>query len=194
MSFVGKSGKSHHIVVRDHRVARVLERCRRLSGALLFQFIDDAGKVRAISSGDINDYLRAVCGSEVSAKDVRTWAGTVMAIRALCEDGSRGDKYQRNAKRQLNAALREVADHLGNTLAICRKCYVHPGVFQLHLDGELKRVVARCGTANLAGLDTDETITLAVLAHLKRRRNGSNANIRKVSQRSRRNGKMRTVR
>lgn len=107
LSFVGKSGKSHHIVVRDNRVARVLERCRRLSGALLFQFIDDAGEIRAIGSRAINDYLRAVCGSEFSAKDVRTWGGTVMAVRALCEESSHSEN-SRDAKRQLNAALREL--------------------------------------------------------------------------------------
>jgi DNA topoisomerase-1 len=133
--FRGKGGKRHHIKVADRRLARIVRNCRDLPGYELFQYVDDEGVRRPIESGDVNDYLQAIAGDEFSAKDFRTWAGTVLATMALQE--MQMFDSQAEAKRSITSAIETVAGKLGNTATICRKCYIHPAVFDAFLDRTL---------------------------------------------------------
>jgi DNA topoisomerase I len=134
--FKGKSGKSWRVTVRDRRVAKIIRSCQDLPGQHLFQYLDQAGNALRVTSTDVNEYLRTLTGRDVTAKDFRTWAGTVLAANLLREIG-RPDGATA-AKRQIRAALQEVAARLGNTIAICRKCYVHPSVLEAYAAGELR--------------------------------------------------------
>jgi DNA topoisomerase-1 len=141
--FKGKSGKTWRLTLRDRRIARIIRSCQELPGQHLFQYLDEKGEVLRVTSTDVNDYLRAVTGGEVTAKDFRTWAGTVLAANLLVEIGK--PESATAAKRQVRAALQDVAARLGNTVAICRKCYVHPSVLEAYGAGELRlrRIVAK---------------------------------------------------
>lgn len=134
--FRGKSGKEWDLGLTDRRVARVIRSLQDIPGQHLFQYLDDDGDRRRVTSGDVNDYLRGVTGREVTAKDFRTWTGTVLAAIALheCE---RADS-QAAAKANLRMAIEQVAARLGNTPTICRKCYVHPQIIDAYLADELK--------------------------------------------------------
>jgi DNA topoisomerase-1 len=131
--FRGKGGKQHTVDVKDPRLARVVKRCQDLPGHELFQYIDDDGGRQTIDSADVNDYLREIAGEEFTAKDFRTWAGTVLAALALREVA--GFESAAHAKRNITHAIESVARQLGNTPTICRKCYVHPAVIDAYLDG-----------------------------------------------------------
>ncbi len=133
--FRGKHGVEHHIDLQDRRLARVVERCRDLPGQDLFQFLDQDGTQHSIGSDDVNEYLRDVSGEEITAKDFRTWAATNLAATALAEL-ERFDS-QAAAKKEVVRAVEGVAKRLGNTPAICRKCYIHPAIFEGYLDGSL---------------------------------------------------------
>jgi DNA topoisomerase-1 len=157
--FKGKSGKLHEIDVEDRRLARLVRTVQDLPGQELFQYLDDDGTPRAIGSGDVNDYLRAIAGEEFTAKDFRTWAGTVAAARALADQPV--PESAAAAKRAVADAIKLVAAQLGNTATVCRKCYVHPVV----LDGFAAGVTLDTATAVAArGLTADERATLALLA------------------------------
>lgn len=134
--FRGKSGRKHAISVEDSDLAKIVQRLRDLPGYELFQYLDEHGEKRSISSTDVNDYLREITEEDFSAKDFRTWAGTVLCVEALC----RCEKFttQRQAKRNVVAAIGEAAGRLGNTVAVCRKCYVHPAVIDAYMDGSLQ--------------------------------------------------------
>jgi DNA topoisomerase-1 len=134
--FKGKSGKEHNVRISDRRLARVVERCMEIPGCELFEYLDE-GSARVVDSGDVNDYLREIAGREFTAKDFRTWAGTVAATRFLV--GCAPCRSAREAKRQIVAALTSVASELGNTPAVCRKSYVHPIVFESYRTGWLHR-------------------------------------------------------
>ncbi|TCZ61320.1 DNA topoisomerase IB [Roseicella aquatilis] len=134
-AFKGKSGKAWQLQIADRRIARILRECQDLPGQELFQYVDEDGTLRGIDSGDVNDYLREIADSDVTAKDFRTWAGTVLAALALHEL-ERFDS-EAAAKRNVRRAIEQVAQRLGNTPTICRKCYVHPGVLDCYLDGDL---------------------------------------------------------
>jgi DNA topoisomerase-1 len=158
--FRGKGGKHHVVDVADRRLARIVRQCQELPGHELFQYVDDAGERRTISSGDVNAYLRAIGGDEFTAKDFRTWAGTVMAACALRSQQFRSAS---DAKRKVAEAIRHVATRLGNTAAVCRQCYVHPAVIDAYLAGTLdapSRVSARHDTP---GLSADERAVLPLL-------------------------------
>jgi DNA topoisomerase-1 len=133
--FRGKSGSVVEVGLSDRRVARIVARCQELPGQELFQYVDDEGESRPIGSEDVNEYLREVAGCDVTAKTFRTWAATVIACRALrgLEQGDR----QQMARRQVVAAIRQVAGRLGNTPAVVRQSYVHPVVLDAFLDGSL---------------------------------------------------------
>ena len=137
--FKGKSGKRRAIELRDERLVRVIKRCRDIPGQHLFQYIDEDGQRRSVGSADVNAYLREAMGAPFTAKDVRTWAGTVLAAIALHEADHPETKAQ--AKREVNAAIERTAEQLGNTVAVCRKCYVHPEVLEAYVDGELSDVM-----------------------------------------------------
>lgn len=131
--FKGKSGKRHRIDLRDSRLAKMVRRCQDLPGQDLFGYVGADGKVHDVTSGEVNDYLREIAGTDFSAKDFRTWAGTVLAAVALQQ--FEAFKSQLEAKRNTLRAVESVAQLLGNTPAVCRKCYVHPVILNGYLTG-----------------------------------------------------------
>jgi DNA topoisomerase-1 len=135
--FRGKSGIRHEIELDDPRLAKIVRKCQELPGEELLQYVDDDGNVRDLGSSDVNDYLREITGQDFTAKDFRTWAGTVLAARALQEFTQVDSEAQ--AKKNVVAAIEQVARKLGNTRAVCRKCYVHPAVIDSYMDGSLLR-------------------------------------------------------
>jgi DNA topoisomerase-1 len=160
-SFKGKSGRSWKLQVADRRIARVVRECQDLPGQELFQYVDADGTLRGISSGDVNRYLQEITGREVTAKDFRTWAGTVLAALALLEFEQFDTKAA--AKRNVTRAIQQVADRLGNTPTICRKCYVHPAVVERYLDGGLALRIKAKAPPGDTGLQPEETAVLALL-------------------------------
>lgn len=133
--FKGKSGKIWNLGVRDRRVARIVKACQDLPGQELFQYRDAAGAVRDVTSADVNAYLREITGQDITAKDFRTWAGTVLAALALQEFEAFDSEAV--AKKNLRTAIESVSARLGNTPTICRKCYIHPEVLDGYLEGDL---------------------------------------------------------
>jgi DNA topoisomerase-1 len=133
--FVGKSGKQHQITLSDARLAKLVRRCRDLPGYDLFQYLDDDGNRVDVKSDDVNAYLREISGEEYTAKDFRTWAGTVLACMALQEFEVVDADAQK--KKNIVSAIERVSERLGNTPAVCRKSYVHPAVLDSYLDGTL---------------------------------------------------------
>jgi len=156
--FRGKSGKEREVELHDRRLARIVRACRDIPGQDLFQCVGEDEAAHNISSGDVNTYIRQIAGEEFSAKDFRTWAGTVLAMRFLrgcepCESESEGKKV-------VVRCIEEVAREMGNTVAVCRKCYVHPGVLEAYLNGGLPTLVRR----RRRGMDEDEMLLLELLS------------------------------
>ncbi|PWC65384.1 DNA topoisomerase I [Azospirillum sp. TSH7] len=164
-SFKGKSGKEWNVSLRDRRLARVVGACRDVPGDELFQYLDRDGQRHAVTSGDVNAYLREATGADFTAKDFRTWAGTVLAAMALREFESFDSASA--AKRNVTRAIEQVATRLGNTPSVCRKSYVHPEVLDAYLEGDLleslKREVEAELRNELAGLSGEEAAVLAFL-------------------------------
>ena len=160
--FRGKSGKEHAFGIRDRRLSRIVKRCQELPGQELFRYVDDRGRKRAVGSADVNAYLRAVSGRDFTAKDFRTWAGTVRAAYAL--NALEPFTSARQAKRSLARAVESVAARLGNTPAICRRCYIHPVVVDAYLDGRLSNGLRPSGSPPVAGLNPHEQAVLEMLA------------------------------
>lgn len=164
--FKGKSGKTWNLSVKDRRVARVVRSIQELPGQHLFQYIDEDGTRRPVDSADVNDYLREITGEDVTAKDFRTWAGTVLASMALREF-EKVDSAART-KKNVKAAIESVAKRLGNTPTICRKCYVHPEVLNAYLDGtlldEIKGEVDAELAENAGALKPEEAALLGLLS------------------------------
>jgi DNA topoisomerase-1 len=163
--FRGKSGVHHAVEVQDRRLARIIARIRDLPGQELFQYEDDDGNPHAIDSADVNDYLHAITGADYTAKDFRTWAGTVLAAVALKEY----EKYdsEAQAKKNVVQAIESVSKKLGNTPTICRKCYVHPAVIESYLDGSMLDALRRRAQQELKedlhALRPEEAAVLALL-------------------------------
>ncbi|MBE7244685.1 MAG: DNA topoisomerase IB [Actinomycetospora chiangmaiensis] len=133
--FMGKSGKEWNVSLKDRRVARIVKACQDLPGQDLFQYIDEEGERRDVTSSDVNAYLREITGEDFTAKDFRTWAGTVLAALGL--RAFEAFDSEAGAKRNVRAAIEEVASRLGNTPTICRKCYIHPEILDCYLEGAL---------------------------------------------------------
>ena len=129
--FRGKSGRQHEVAITDRRIAKIVSKCQDLPGQDLFQYVSDEGEVGNVTSQDVNDYLREITNENFTAKDFRTWAGTVLAAIALNAQSEFETKKQ--AKANLKTAICAVARLLGNTSAICRKCYVHPAIVEAYL-------------------------------------------------------------
>jgi DNA topoisomerase-1 len=166
--FRGKSGKEHEVDVRDARLARVVSRLEQLPGQELFRYLDEDGVARTIGSDDVNEYLREISGEELSAKDFRTWAGTVLAARALAELGAA--RNGRIAAKRIVQAIDVVASRLGNTRAVCRRCYVHPGVLEAYEAGELPALLARPDSGRKRrGLTSHESAVATMLARAAKR-------------------------
>ena len=163
--FRGKSGIDHTVRLHDRRLATIVKRCQDLPGYELFQYIDAAGERQTVDSADVNAYLRQLTGQDFTAKDVRTWAGTVLAACALRECGPWTS--QREAKKRIVQAIEVVAKRLGNTRAVCRACYVHPTVLDAYLDGSLCTLSFPTAMANMRveapGLHPEEAMLLALL-------------------------------
>jgi DNA topoisomerase-1 len=139
--FKGKSGVRQDLAVSDRRLARIVKRCQELPGQMLFEYEEEPGVYRPVDSGDVNEYLREVTGQPFTAKDFRTWAGTLLAARALRAFAAFDSQTQ--ARRNVVEAIDRVAKRLGNTRAVCRKCYVHPAVIDAYLDGTLARTLSQ---------------------------------------------------
>jgi DNA topoisomerase-1 len=154
--FKGKSGKLWDLSIRDRRVAKIVASCQELPGQHLFEYRDDQGVVRAVSSSEVNAYLREISGRDITAKDFRTWAGTVKAAI-----GFAGTDASPN-KKNVRAVIAAVAAELGNTIAICRRCYIHPGVIAAFEDG---RMTLRVPHKGRKGLSRNE---LAVMGFLRK--------------------------
>jgi len=159
--FTGKSGRAWRITIKDRRIARIVKACRDLPGRHLFQYVDDDGQRQRISSADVNEYLKRTGGREVTAKDFRTWSGTLLAALTLAEEKPPASKAE--AKRVIRAVMTEVSGRLGNTVAICRKCYVHPVVIDFYIKGALARRFGRRGRARKDGLEPEEAALVALL-------------------------------
>lgn len=138
--FAGKGGKRHVVDVHDRRVAAIVRRCQDLPGHELFQYVDGSGRRHSVDSADVNAYLREVGGHDFTAKDFRTWGGTLLAMLTLA-----GSAERPRTRKRLRAAVATVAERLGNTPAICRKCYIHPHVMDGYLEGALARLDAKAG-------------------------------------------------
>ncbi len=163
--FKGKSGIHHAVTLEDPRLAREVRRCQELPGQTLFEYRDAGSRLRRVGSADVNAYLAAVAGSEVTAKDFRTWWGTVSACSLLREAPAAATATAR--KRNLLAALDDVAKQLGNTRAICRKCYVHPSVLDAYARG-VSLGPRPHDARRVAGLSADERTTLSLLEAMRR--------------------------
>jgi DNA topoisomerase I len=163
--FKGKSGKFWRLSVKDRRIARIVKACQDLPGQDLFQYLDEEGRQQSVTSADVNSYLKEITGREITAKDFRTWAGTVLAALSLSEFEEFDSEAK--AKKNIRAAIEKVSSRLGNTPTICRKCYVHPEVFSSYLEGALLlRIQDEVETElreNLAGLKPEEAAVLSLL-------------------------------
>lgn len=156
-SFRGKSGVRHAVDLHDRRIAKIIRQCQDLPGQRLFEYVDDDGNTESVDSSDVNEYIREIAGSDFSAKDFRTWAGTVTCATLLAAE-AQADLP--NRKQRIVAVIKDVARRLGNTPAICRKCYVHPAILDAYLEhGALN---ARLSSSQ-RGLDADERRVLAIL-------------------------------
>jgi DNA topoisomerase I len=163
--FKGKSGKTWRLQVKDRRIARIVKACQELPGQELFQYVDENGELKDVTSADVNAYLREITGRDITAKDFRTWAGTVLAAIALRE--FEAFDSQAGARKNLRAAIERVASRLGNTPTICRKCYVHPEVLSAYTEGtlllEIKDQVEAELREDLASLKPEEAAVLGLL-------------------------------
>jgi DNA topoisomerase I len=163
--FTGKSGKQWKLQVGDKRIVAIVKRCAEIPGHELFKYLDDDGTSRTVDSADVNGYIKEATGEDFSAKDFRTWAGTVLAALALAEF----KKYDSHAeaKRNVVAAIEKVAKQLGNTPAICRKSYVHPEILSAYMSGDLVKMIdariAQKFRRQFADLTADEIMVLAFL-------------------------------
>nr|MBA3273002.1 DNA topoisomerase IB [Chthoniobacterales bacterium] len=163
--FRGKSGVEHQLAIADRRLARIVKKVQDLPGQELFGYVDDEGAVRDVKSQDVNDYLHEITGEDFTAKDFRTWAGTVLAAVALNAVEAFENKTQ--AKKNVKAAITAVSKILGNTPAVCRKCYVHPAVLETYLSGGmidgLRRKTEEALAENLQDLRSVEAAVMTFL-------------------------------
>jgi DNA topoisomerase I len=181
--FRGKSGIRHKIDIRDRRLARIVKRCQELPGQELFQYIDEEGATQDIDSSDINDYLREMTGQDFTAKDFRTWAGTVLAAMALQEFEVFDSQAQ--AKKNVVRAIESVAERLGNTPTVCRKCYVHPAVLDAYQDGSMIEALRQRADQemekSLGNLKPEEAAVMALLQNRLAREDKARASRRSRS-------------
>jgi DNA topoisomerase I len=165
LEFNGKSGVPHEIEIRDPQIVRIVRNCQELPGQELFQYVDEEGAVHDIGSADVNEYLREISGQDFTAKDFRTWAGTALAAQALQEFEDFDTKAA--AKRNVTRAIERVARRLGNTKAVCRKCYIHPAIIDAYMDRSLVATFKERAESelreSLSRLPAEEAAVLALL-------------------------------
>ena len=162
--FKGKSGVRHAVDLQDRRLAKIIRACRDIPGQELFQYVDDAGEYHSIDSEAVNDYIRTISGGDFTAKDFRTWVGTVTCA-VMLKEAPRFDS-EGETKKQVVETIRQVSERLGNTAAVCRKCYVHPTVIECYLEGSgfplMQRKRQRKNATN-GELTSEERMTLRLL-------------------------------
>lgn len=161
LRFRGKSRVQHDLKLRDRRMANIIKRLRDLPGQELFQYVDENGGVHSVDSGDVNEYLHEITGEDYTAKDFRTWIGTMLATLTLLEMAQYNS--QQEAKKNVDAAVRVVAEQLGNTPRICRNCYIHPAVFETYLNTDKWSRWRACVTADGKMSDCAEEIVIDFL-------------------------------
>jgi DNA topoisomerase-1 len=165
LSFRGKSGNRYESDINDRRLARIVKGCRDLPGYELFQYLDEEGNQHAVGSEEVNAYLREITGEDITAKDFRTWAGTQLAAEALRAFRNLDSESKR--KKAIVRAVEKVARHLGNTPAICRRCYIHPAILDGYIDGTLLEALAARTTTylkeNIAKMSAEEAAVTAFL-------------------------------
>jgi DNA topoisomerase-1 len=166
-TFRGKSGVDHEIDLNDRRLARIVRQCRDLPGYDLFQYYDENGVRQAVGSEEVNAYLKEVTGEDLTSKDFRTWAGTVLAAQLLREFAAVTSTTQ--AKKNIVAAVEQVAKKLGNTKAVCRRCYIHPAVLHSYLDGTKKKIIGERARKVSRAVDRLTGMESSVLTLLRRR-------------------------
>jgi DNA topoisomerase-1 len=185
--FRGKSGLQHDIELTDRRLARIIRQCQELPGYELFHYVDEGGEVRAVDSADVNEYLREITGQEFSAKDFRTWAGTLLGARELAACGP--CRKERDFKTNVVGALKRVAARLGNRPATCRKYYVHPAIIEAYHEGTLFDAMREGAAQDEAyggqGLRPEEYCVLVLVTdyqekRVKAARNGGSKSLRKA--------------
>lgn len=163
--FKGKSGVKHEIELKDRRLAAIVKRSQELPGQELFQYLDEDGSRQTVSSDDVNAYLKEISGQDFTAKDFRTWAGTILAAEALT--GFEAFDSEASAKKNVVQAIESVAARLGNTTTICRKCYVHPAVIDAYLEGDTVESIRQRADKelgdNLRDLPPEEAAVLMLL-------------------------------
>jgi len=160
--FRGKSGIQHAVDLHDRRLARIVKACRDIPGNELFQYIDAENRRQVVDSADVNAYLREITGQDFTAKDFRTWAGTVLAAKALAEVA--GFRSAAEAKRKVVRAIESVAKRLGNTKDVCRKCYVHPAIIDAYMDGAtLATIASRVARMTRGSLSREEAAVVRLI-------------------------------
>ena len=167
--FRGKSGVEHAVDIEDRRLAQIVKACQHLPGQELFQYVDANNERHAIGSDDVNGYLHAIAGKEFTAKDFRTWAGTILTAITLQKLGRFTSQTQ--AKKNMLMAIKCVAQRLGNTKAICRKCYIHPAIFDAYLSGKFLNGLTEGKTPN--ALRPEEAAVMALLQEVRAQKSGS---------------------
>jgi DNA topoisomerase I len=164
--FRGKGGKIHDVALTDRRLARIVTHCQAVPGEMLFQYVDADDVRQTVDSGDVNEYLREITSQEFTAKDFRTWAGTIQAVGALRELGPA--ESEREAKSAILKAIDQVAERLNNTRAVCRKYYVHPAVFETYQAGTMVKALGNgngtAAAAAAAALSAEERAVVRLLA------------------------------
>jgi DNA topoisomerase-1 len=167
-SFVGKKGIAHKISLRNRKLAKAVQACRDIPGKELFQYYDIAGNRKSIDSGMVNKYIKEATGGDFSAKDFRTWAGTLNALRLFKSIGHAGNASE--CKKNILTVLDEVSKKLGNTRTVCKKYYVHPGLIRLYEENSLEKYLKELDVIeqpdDLSGLTTEEKILMKILQHL----------------------------
>jgi DNA topoisomerase-1 len=167
-SFTGKKQVTHNIAIRNKRLARIVKQCRDIPGKELFQYYDESGERHAVDSGMVNDYIKEASGADYSAKDFRTWAGTLNILRSLKSMGDAVTEVE--YKKNIVSALDEVSRKLGNTRAVCKKYYVHPEILKLYEENNLKKYLNDLDNIEepdeLTGLVQDEKVLMKILKYL----------------------------
>jgi len=164
-TFKGKKGVHHDISLKNKRLSNIVKKCRDIPGKELFQFIDENGERRSIDSGMVNEYIKQISGSDFTAKDFRTWAGTVHALMAFKELGF--SETQTECKKKIVSALDMVSKLLGNTRNVCKKYYVHPVILSLYENKTLENYLSELDNIekddNRSGLTTEEKVLMKIL-------------------------------
>ena len=164
LKFKGKSGKLHEISIEDKKLVRLIKKCQELPGQTLFQYVDDEGERHTVRSGDVNEYLQMITGEHFTAKDFRTWGGTVAVTIALYQLGPA--QTEKEGRKNINQAIKAAASVLGNTTTVCRQYYVHPAILTAYADHSLFAAMQQAAEQPddaLFGLDMEEQAVVYLL-------------------------------